>query len=97
MKVQTVIIILKAIQFSKMYQYTLKQGCRSQPFLKFPAPAPAPDKFRLRLLVVVIAVVIAVVIVVVARPSRRHSISSRHSHTYYLGSRKNKRFTVEYE
>ena len=93
MKVQTVIIILKAIQFSKMYQYTLKQGCRSQPFLKFPAPAPAPDKFRLRLLVVVIAVVI----VVVARPSRRHSISSRHSHTYYLGSRKNKRFTVEYE
>ena len=39
------------------------QGCRSCPFLKFPAPASAPDKFRLRLLLLPLPLVIVIVIV----------------------------------
>ena len=38
------------------------QGCRSRPFLKFPAPAPAPDKFRLLPLPIVVIVIVVIVI-----------------------------------
>ena len=52
------------------------QGCRSRPFLEFPAPAPALAPTPTLVVIVIVVIVTFVIVIVVSHSHSRHSRQS---------------------